>query len=310
MTINANQVTVNGVGISNACNAIDVSGNTDTIVNSQFLSSGVGCSAIIVGRQTSTGNTVDLTLFNDLFEGGGGQSVAVANLADGITIRDLTGGTISNIQVYGSRYGTVLAPGNGQLVEYIAFTNSFLGDTTHFAGLFVDAGGGATIRGIFISNCWFAALATPPTFGWANQPLVQFDNTGGGVIDDVRMTNSYFVGAQAQNILIVGGTHYAIENSTICAPGFGAPGTESAIYLYANVSNVFITNNRIANACPNGQTPATAMAYSIYLATSSSNSGLMITNNSLGGATGAINGTAGPSSIVANNIGIDVPAVP
>ena len=275
------------VWIDGACQAIDVSGNSDSIdhVFATAVGGGSNCIGVIIGRTTTNGNTVDLRFTNSTIQGNQSNPPAEDQL-----ILDAGGLFEQNDDMLYGTIGTLIQPGASQAIQWGFFDNTVLGDTTPLQSLVVSSGSSSSIiQGLSFSNSWSASVASGDA--------IVIKNTTGGVLDGVNFVGHRVINMTTGNgINILQGTNISFSDGSICGLSSG----QNGVLISASASRVKVNGNTIGNTCLglgvfSGSTGTTA----INSAATSTSSKIMAIGNDTSTANTSTNGTF---SVNANNM--------
>jgi hypothetical protein len=246
--------------------------------------------AFRIGNKTIAANTVDNWIENN------GIYCYNSPRATGILILDGGGTLIKGNTPYACSYGTRIFPGANQQVIWSYFLATVLGDTSVIADLSIDtAASSAQIRGNQFVGTWASSAAATN---------VKIMNTAGGILQGTRFTGhrTYNSNTNGIGFDIIGGSEFAIDDSTICSSSAGNSGTAIKIEVGASDSSI---RNNVIGACDNsGATMATGVSVT-------QTSGLVgiITGNDILGTTTALTFSPsagnGSTAVIDRNLGID-----
>lgn len=224
---------IRDVIIDGACNALDVSGSYHVIQDVRInYARGTGCTASMIGRQTTGGNSVDIKY----------ERVIVtpdpASRPDNcLVVFDSGGLFVNKIDNQLCTTGMRVLPGANQSVIWTTVSDSYLGDTNPQQGFVIDtAHATGKVQGFSCTQCWSSSSQ--------NNDGVTVQNTGGGVVTGINFVNLRAI-ANFNNAFTIGAnvTDIKVSDSFLCA--YNGTGVSAA----NGASKFSVTTSEINPTC-------------------------------------------------------------
>ncbi|TAJ89744.1 hypothetical protein [Reyranella sp.] len=265
---------------------IDVTGsgsnqNVESLLqrNTVFVPSDGGA-AIRVGKDSTSGNTVNTRLYDNAYVG------SATNTASGIMFLDAGGPFMFGNAPYLMGTGTKIFPGSGQMVAYL-LARDLAGDTSYVNELLIDSNGGI-VRQLDFVGAWMAGS------GGASKKIVRIMNSGAGTVENIGFTGSRFIiGYADSTVSVEAGKYISFTGNMFCTPGaFSA----TLLTLGGTSQYVNVVGNRFSD-CESG-------SHFTDIRIAGANI-VNITGNTFTGALPIQRDSGGTVMVMANNIGLD-----
>lgn len=266
----ANSVVVADTHINNQITSIAVSGtgsdgasqNADVVLRHNTIVPAAHPQAvgISIGRESMNANTVDTRVE-------GNSLVCQKRLGTGTLIIDSGGALIRNNTQYGCATGTKVYPGAKQMVAWLYFSNTVLGDSDADHNLVIDtADRNAAIWGLNFTGTWASN---------ADGASVEIRDSGASrnVLGIHFTGHRTYVGRDQSGFVVKAGQKVTFDAGTICSDGEGK-GTGFA--LSGDAIATAVRDSTIGNCDHNA---AGTLATGIAVATSAANVGLFVGND-------------------------------
>lgn len=281
----ATGIAVSGIGADGANQNADVILRHNTIVPAPIISA-VG---IAIGQESMKANTVDTRVE-------GNSLVCQKRLGIGTLIADSGGALIHNNTQFGCAIGTHIYPSSNQMVTWLYFSNTVLGDTDADHDLVIDTQApSAAIWGLNFTGTW-ASNADSTS-------IVIQDSASSHNILGIHFTGHRTYMAHDQSgIEVKAGQKVTFDASTICSDGEG----QGAGIIVSGEAMATAVRNSTIGSCDHNR--AGRLATGLAISTSALNTGVFIGNDLSTSATpivwhpGAGNATA---AILDSNLGLD-----
>lgn len=299
ITGSANSIIVADSHINNQVTSIAVSGigseganqNADVVLRHNTLVPAAQPQAvgIAIGRESMKANTVDTRIE-------GNSLVCQKRLGTGTLIADSGGALIRNNTQYGCATGTKIYPGPNQMVAWLYFSNTVLGDTDADHNLVVDTQSrSSAIWGLNFTGTW--ASNSDGT------SVVIQDSGGSRNVLGVHFTgHRTYVARDQSGIIVKAGQKVTFDAGTICSDG-DSKGTGFVVSGDAIATAV---RNSTIGSCDHNT--AGNLATGITVSTSAANVGLFTGNDLSTAATPIVWTPAVGNAAVAilgENLGLD-----
>ncbi|GFM31470.1 glycosyl hydrolase family 28-related protein [Novosphingobium sp. PY1] len=254
-----NQVTsiaVSGTGPGGATQNADVVLRHNTIVPAAHPQA-VG---IAIGRESMRANTVDTRVE-------GNSLVCQKRLGVGTLIADGGGTLIRNNTQYGCAIGTKIYPGAHQMVTWLYFSNTVLGDTDAEHNLVLDTQTStAAIWGLNFTGTW-ASNADSDSI------LIQDSGESHNILGVHFTGHRTYMAKDQSGIVVKAGQKITFDAGTICSDG---DGNGAGFVVSGTALATAVRNSTIGNCDHNS---AGTLATGIEVTTSANNVGIFIGND-------------------------------
>ncbi len=283
-----NQITsiaVSGTGLDGATQNADVVLRHNTIVPAAHANA-VG---IAIGRNSMKANTVDTRI-------DGNSLVCQKQLGIGTLIADSGGALIRNNTQYGCAIGTKVFPGAGQMVAWLYFSNTVLGDTDADHNLVIDTQDStASVWGLNFTGTW-ASNADGASV------LIQDSAASHNILGVHFIGHRTYMARDQSGFLVRSGQKITFDAGTICSDG---KGKGTGFVVTGDAMATAVRNSTIGSCDHNA---AGQLASGIAVQTKAANVGVF-TGNDLGNSTTPIvwapAARTAVDAVVGQNLGLD-----
>jgi len=247
-----------------------------------------------INRSINNGILINGTVGNDRFFVNGVMSNVgyTQPTGAGINLQNSGGDWFINMDLISQGVGCLINPANTQYVEWLFMMNCAF-DTCSGAGISIQPANGAIVYGCDFTGCWSAS--STGSFG------VYIQAPGTGVINGVRFNGLRCQNNYSHGVVLGNGTNIQFANCDITGNSQGSSGTNSGLYIAANVSNWQVVGGKIGQE--DGY--AATQAYGILVNSGTSNNYQIIGVDLIGNATAALSdGGSGTSKYIYGNLGL------
>lgn len=323
LLLSGSQIVVSGLAIRDACNAVTVTGQRDSVIYS-VITGFVANSCTLAQMGTSATASIDPRFQNnsisskDIGTPGSSNTVAFLLANDG-------GGYFDHNDILFADTCTSINPQAGENVSGVYFDSTVLGDTCPSYGLYVNTGASsASIYEIFFHDVWASSegnlTAGYGTGGYIASPGIYVRNGGGGKVSGLNFLGHHEF-TNGGNGIDIDGTYsnVLLDEGQNCANSYASPGSLYGILVgNTNAGGIILRNNTIGGVCGNrSQTIAAGLYFSANAGagTITRVTGNTFVETSSGGAANYVGGTEPTGSTIgptvfANNDNLDTTNFP